>query len=88
VSILQPIESDIFASTTRINDTWHLYLSYDGNITSAELYHVPTGLWAAGHAKRLPEDEYNAEIGATLAYFRALERVSHKILRKASRGTI
>ncbi len=66
---------------TKQNDTWSVATIYDGDLTSVAVIHEPSGTKARGHAKRNPEDTYDRALGFNLAYFRALERVSNKVVK-------
>jgi hypothetical protein len=66
---------------TRTNNTYHVSTLYDGDLTHVDVYHLPTGLRASGNSRRYAEDTYNQIIGRDLAYYRAFERLSHKISR-------
>ena len=75
-------------TVTRSNDTYSVIINYDNDLTSVDVFHIPTGISAIGHSRRMPEDIYDREIGRNLAYFRAFERLSHKITKYYKRLTI
>lgn len=64
------------------NDSYHVVTTYRGDLTKVDIYHKGTGIHARGNAKRYHSDIYNNEVGRRLAYYRALERVAHKVLIK------
>lgn len=66
---------------TRANKTYFVSETYDTDLTTVLIVHLPTGITAKGHAKRHSTDIYNASVGQKLAYFRAMERLSHKITK-------
>jgi hypothetical protein len=53
----------------------------NANLTTVTVRHVPTDTYARGHAKRNPIDPYNEDIGVSLAYYRAQQRLSRKLER-------
>lgn len=69
----------------RANKTYYVSEEYHTDLTSVSIIHLPTGITAKGHAKKHPTDDYNASVGQKLAYFRAMERLSHKITKKIIR---
>lgn len=53
----------------------------DVNLTTVTIKHTPTGTHAVGHALRNPIDPYNEDVGITLAYYRAEQRLARKLER-------
>lgn len=66
---------------TRTDEEYHISTWFDGDLTTTKIYHLPTGLHAAGNARRYTEDNYDEEIGYQLSYYRAFERLSNKLAR-------
>jgi hypothetical protein len=64
----------------------HVSVWFDGDLTSATVYDMETGLHATGHARRVPSDEYDPEIGEDLAILRASERLFNKLIRYTIRS--
>ena len=55
------------------------------NLISIKLLDVPTGMYAVGNAKRNYLDAWDVNFGLTLAYCRAMERLSRKLVRRLIR---
>ena len=64
-----------------VNDADKIDFIIDQPFVSVEIMNLLTGLRAKGHAKCDPTDKWNRELGAQLAYVRALGRVARKMER-------
>lgn len=51
----------------------------DPDITTVTIREPATGIYAKGHAKRVPGDTYDENIGIALASYRALSRLCRKL---------
>lgn len=61
-------------------------ITFNGDLVSAFIIDSD-GVYASGHAKRHPEDDFSAEVGGNLALARASGRYARKVERNLIRDT-
>lgn len=71
----------MFEYETKTNGTYHVATKYSGDLTHVDVTHLPSGIHARGNSKKYAGDTYSKGVGYNLAYYRALERLAHKVTR-------
>lgn len=66
----------------RTDDELRIFVDLSSDdLTSVHITHITSGASAVGHAKKHPDDPYDENVGKSIAYYRAQQRLSRKLER-------
>jgi hypothetical protein len=69
------------------DDQIQVHTTFNGDLTTTEIYDILNDICATGHSKRHPDDAYSERVAEGLANARAMQRYARKVERKLMRET-